>query len=741
MAAPSSPDGLDELRDLLVSPEREAIESLRARLDDPALRARELAAGIPDALAHCDDDRLSEVLTPPVESALTRSVRRNPRPMAEALFPVMGPAIRKAITHALSGMIESLSRTLEHSVSVRALKWRLVAWRTGKSFAEVVLLNTLVYRVEQVFLIHASTGLLLQHVVADSVSAQDADMVSGMLTAIRDFARDSFGGRAEDTLETFRVGELTGVVEQGPHAYVAAVVRGATPPDLRPTLQHAIETIHLQFADELEHFSGDAARFEGARPALQECLEAQYRDSDEPRSYRRWWLAAGVVLVLLAAWGGVRWVDRMRFARYVAALDAQPGMVVVGTRREGGRFVVTGLRDPLAPESASFVAASGLKAGDVTGHWRLFQAMDPRLAVARARAVLRPPPGVVLTMRGDTLVAAGEAPLSWIRDAELLARTVPGVRQFESGGPPERRAQGDQPAPRSGEGAVRPRDRRSGAGPGDGTGHDDPGAAPAGRQGARGRRALSRGGHGTHRRRRPARAEPGAQPGAGGLGHRRAASGRADGPRVRRAGHGRHRAGLRRHHRGGQTAQPPRRGATRAAGCRSPSMIQKKICMLGSFSVGKTSLVARFVSSVFSEKYLTTVGVKIDKKTLAVNGTDVTLMLWDIYGEDDFQKVRMSYLRGAGGYLLVVDGTRRATLDIALALQRTVAEQVGPLPFVLCLNKADLKGQWEIDLDLVAERARSEGWLVIETSAKLGTGVEEAFSSLATRMLAAGAGT
>lgn len=166
-------------------------------------------------------------------------------------------------------------------------------------------------------------------------------------------------------------------------------------------------------------------------------------------------------------------------------------------------------------------------------------------------------------------------------------------------------------------------------------------------------------------------------------------------------------------------------------------MIQKKICMLGSFSVGKTSLVARFVSSVFSEKYLTTVGVKIDKKTLASNGTDVTLMLWDIYGEDDFQKLRMSYLRGASGYLLVVDGTRRATLDIALGVQRTVTAEVGSLPFVLCLNKADLRGQWEIDLDLVAERARTEGWIVIETSAKLGTGVEEAFGALASSMLAA----
>jgi len=166
-------------------------------------------------------------------------------------------------------------------------------------------------------------------------------------------------------------------------------------------------------------------------------------------------------------------------------------------------------------------------------------------------------------------------------------------------------------------------------------------------------------------------------------------------------------------------------------------MIQKKICMLGSFSVGKTSLVARFVSSVFSEKYLTTVGVKIDKKTLAVGDTDVTMMLWDIYGEDDFQKLRMSYLRGAAGYLLVVDGTRRATLDIALNVQKTVASEVGPLPFVVCLNKSDLRAQWEIDETSLAERARAEGWIVIETSAKLGTGVEEAFRELASRMLAA----
>lgn len=168
-------------------------------------------------------------------------------------------------------------------------------------------------------------------------------------------------------------------------------------------------------------------------------------------------------------------------------------------------------------------------------------------------------------------------------------------------------------------------------------------------------------------------------------------------------------------------------------------MTQKKICMLGSFAVGKTSLVARYVSSVFSEKYLTTVGVKIDKKTVVVDGVDLTLLLWDIYGEDDFQKLRMSYLRGASGYLLVVDGTRRATLDVALALEEKVRGEVGPIPFVLCLNKADLENEWEIDRDLLEARAAGGAWSVVETSARLGTGVDEAFMRLSRRMLEAGA--
>ena len=107
-------------------------------------------------------------------------------------------------------------------------------------------------------------------------------------------------------------------------------------------------------------------------------------------------------------------------------------------------------------------------------------------------------------------------------------------------------------------------------------------------------------------------------------------------------------------------------------------MIQKKICLLGGFGVGKTSLVSRYVHSIFSDKYLTTVGVKIDKKSVTLDGTVVDLVIWDIYGQDDYQKVRMSYLRGAAGYLLVADGTRRSTLDTALALHDSAQATQAP---------------------------------------------------------------
>jgi small GTP-binding protein len=164
-------------------------------------------------------------------------------------------------------------------------------------------------------------------------------------------------------------------------------------------------------------------------------------------------------------------------------------------------------------------------------------------------------------------------------------------------------------------------------------------------------------------------------------------------------------------------------------------MLQKKICMLGSFSVGKTSLVRRFVESIFSDAYQTSIGVKIEKKVVRAGIEDVTLVLWDIHGEDVYQKIRLSYLRGMSGYLLVVDGTRRQTLDDALALNERVVQEAGKVPAVLVFNKSDLAEKWEIDSARESELTAA-GWTIIRTSAKTGDSVEEVFSKLTAAMLA-----
>lgn len=163
-------------------------------------------------------------------------------------------------------------------------------------------------------------------------------------------------------------------------------------------------------------------------------------------------------------------------------------------------------------------------------------------------------------------------------------------------------------------------------------------------------------------------------------------------------------------------------------------MIQKKICMLGSFAVGKTSLVRRYVESIYSEVYQTTVGVKVDKKTVQIDSTEMTLVIWDLYGEDEFQKMRWSYLRGSAGFLLVADGTRRATLDKAFLLEQRAKEEVGEIPFVLVVNKNDLVEDWKLDASLEAQFA-AKNWKVLRCSAKTGENVEEAFSQLARKML------
>ena len=439
---PAEPDELERLRHLLFQAEREQLAGLARRLDDPDVRAVETGSVLSESvrLAVARGPGLAVTMAPMVEEAIHASVRRDPAKLVDAIFPVMGPAIRRSIAATLRDMIQSLNQVLESSVSWRGLMWRVEAHRTGKPFAEIALLHTLVYQVEQVFLIHARTGLLLQHVVATSGLSPDPHVVSGMLTAIQDFVNESFNAGTPGALATMNVGDLTVWIEPGRHAYLAGIVRGHAPMELRSTMQDALAFTHGQHALLLERFQGNAVPFEACRPLLEACLQAKYvdrRTGVDRRTTgvsRQLGVLLAIVGVLLATWGVQSFRSSRRWSQFVDRLRAEPGIVLVTAETRAGRYFVAGLRDPLAADPARLQTEAGYEPDEIASRWEPYQAADPGFVLSRAATLLTPPSTARLGFDRGVLTVQGTAPRAWMLDRLRLALFVPGVDAVKTDG-------------------------------------------------------------------------------------------------------------------------------------------------------------------------------------------------------------------------------------------------------------------------------------------------------------------
>jgi outer membrane protein OmpA-like peptidoglycan-associated protein len=390
---PASDDQpLAELRAILLGADREAWEVMRQRLDNPARRAQDVAAVLAEAVRLRSDAKLRRALQPLLEEALQLSVQSNPRMLADALFPIFGKAIRKAITSELDGMLQSLSQTLEQSFSGRSLRWRWEALRTGKPYAEIVLLRSLLYRVEQVFLIHRKTGLLLQHAAADSAEAKDPEMVSGMLTAIQDFVRDSVTGAEGENLETVRMGEIGVVLTYGPDAILSGFVRGVPPRKLTRVFQDTLDTIERQKAEALHSFQGETSEFDSCRPRLEACLVGQGKADERRTSWAAGALLFGVpalLIVALAGWWIYSASIERRWSNFAHRLNSEPGIVVTSAEKRGGTYYISGLRDPLAADPAAVLATEDLPSGKATFHFEEYHSLQPRFAAQRRLVELK----------------------------------------------------------------------------------------------------------------------------------------------------------------------------------------------------------------------------------------------------------------------------------------------------------------------------------------------------------------
>ncbi len=464
----------DELRGLFVGNEKVEIDRLQRFLEDPEELSKEIARRLPRAInisrEHSQDltDTLVESLRPILEKAIISSSGKDPKalsdglyrtlphsinlsrekddeltealvealrhiveqsiqksaelsikPLSEGLYPVIGPAIRKAVTDAFRKMNQALNQSFERTLSISAVKWRIEAFSTGRPFIDVVAQHTLIFQVRQIFLIHKQTGLLLQSVNSPNSVTQDADMVSAMLTAIQDFVRDSFSVKGDENLSTIEVGEHTIWIEQGPKAILAGVVDGSAPMSLRTLFCNTLEKIHIEFSKELGQFDGDTAPFDIDTHLIEYCLQYKLKHESKKPSLAKW-LLISVLIGTASYWGFERYTEYSKWTNYLYHVSNIPVVIITDHGGNNGNYFVTGLRTPqtIAPESLLNDFEMGAKI--VTSKWTLYQPLTEIKLLERSRRLLKPPASVNMEFKNGELVITGEASRNWLEKTQSI---------------------------------------------------------------------------------------------------------------------------------------------------------------------------------------------------------------------------------------------------------------------------------------------------------------------------------
>ncbi|TPK95364.1 OmpA family protein, partial [Mesorhizobium sp. B2-4-12] len=425
---PTADRRMETLRQLLVGREISELSRVAHLLDEPEQLAAAVGSVLPDAAARASHAQLGEAFVPVVERAAQRSIQKNPRTLTDILYPVFLPAIRKSIGEKIDQTFQSLNESLRHIFTWHGLKWRFEAWRTGASFSEVVLNHSLVYRVEHVFLISRSSGLLIAHVTAENATSEDPQLISSMLSAIQDFVSDSFKEKEQSGLDTIRFGELRLWSEVGPFATLVSVIRGNPPEELHEIIRDVLLRIHDEYSQALEQFDGDSSQLASVETQLQTCVELKHEESNEGFP---WLVVAAVLLVLIPTgiWFFLSWQSGQRWQAYLSRLETQPGIIVAEQTLRDGQFYIAGLRDPLAADPQSLLSGTQVDPARVHANWQFYQSLEPEFVLKRLTASLAPPDSVRLSVVKDRIVAEGEAPDTWIDRARAAAR------QLSAGGP------------------------------------------------------------------------------------------------------------------------------------------------------------------------------------------------------------------------------------------------------------------------------------------------------------------
>ena len=425
-----------QLRSLLLQTEIDKINDLEHRLNDYATKTHEVSDVLAEAVVMRagQDNMLNRAFEPIIESSLNASLKKNPNEFINVFFPLIGSTIRRSISESFNSMLGGFSKSLEQSFSLKGIKWRFEALRSGKPFSEIVMLHTLVYSVDQVFLIHNESGLVLSHVVNDGVLSKDADLVSGMLTAVQDLARDCFNNEDDSSsLNSLKMDEFTIYIVRSPAAYIACLVRGTPPGDFLNRLTENLELILAECAGLFGDFKGDSAPFAVANKYLRDCLAQKFRDDDKPAPVwtKRLAVGVGVFIVLLFI---AQQYHSYRMGKGVDILRGEPGLLVVDANGSWGfsPWKVICLQDELARPFSTVLGENGYAPDDISIQAIPFVSYEPDIVRLRVIKKILPPEGVEVNYKDGVLGLSGTADMNWILEARQTAMATPGVLSVDA---------------------------------------------------------------------------------------------------------------------------------------------------------------------------------------------------------------------------------------------------------------------------------------------------------------------
>ncbi|ABG42490.1 OmpA/MotB [Paraglaciecola sp. T6c] len=379
------------------------------------------------------DGSVKKVMAPLVDKSVEYSVSNRKEQFVGYLYPIVGSVVRKSVTAFLTEFIERTNQLLENSLTIKGLTWRFQARQAGIPYATYIASQTFNYRVEQVFLIHRETGLLLNTLAYNQQSSADADLISSMLTAINDFVSDSFRPNKdgqEQGLDIVKTDDFTLVLKAGPSAILVAAVTGNMPQRVANQLQQTIEEIHTLYEPQLREFKGDASAFADCDQQLADCLVSELKDSEKAKESKPW-MAWGILLFIAigAGYYSYKLWQIQNYVQKISSINQEAGIMLVQAQRNGIKDIsIDILRDPNAEKINSWLAEQNIPQEMVRVTEKPYLSLEEPIIQSRLSNVLVQYPS--LTLANNSI--SGELDQQQYFDLRNRVQQLPGMLDSES---------------------------------------------------------------------------------------------------------------------------------------------------------------------------------------------------------------------------------------------------------------------------------------------------------------------